>query len=482
MVVVISVITFAAGPKPLTLPEEATGDRELVRKVREALGPRPGIRAAAVVRVRDGSMQFATLGRVSVDGEHVDPQSSRFEIGSLTKPLTGMLFASMTPEFVSAEANLGSLLEPELLGGSELQDVKLTQLAHHQSGLPRLPLSPEILAGSFVSRIGSLDPYPDWSATRLLAEAASTRLGEEKFQYSNLGAAVLGNSLALASGQPYSDLLKAHILDPLRMTGTTVALSQEELPANRVVGSDEYGRVQAPWVSPGFTPAGVGVWSTVQDLGLLLDAVLDGSAPGIAASQPDTSVESGGISAIGYFWLSSEVNNETILWHDGGTGGFRSWMGFNRDTGTGVAILIAGKNTNLHELGIYLLGAGEPPAAQGRSLPGWYGFGVVFILAFTLWRVLRAMHQARKGHRTDLVGVITMSAEAVGILALSWALGPWTTFPWVLWSIIAALTFTALLPFLWWNRKSEWFGGGIGHAINMVITVALAVLIIVLVF
>jgi hypothetical protein len=91
-------------------------------------------------------------------------------------------------------------------------------------------------------------------------------------------------------------------------------------------------------------------------------------------------------------------------------------------------------------------------------------------------------NRARRGGGPDLVGVIALGAEALGILALGWALGPWTALPWVIWSVIAAATLTALLGLVWWSRGSEWFGGGVGHAIDMVVSVAFAVLFFVLVF
>jgi CubicO group peptidase (beta-lactamase class C family) len=267
------------------------------------------------------------------------------------------------------------------------------------------------------------------------------------------------------------------------MDHTTVVVSREGgLPPNRVVGSDEYGRVQSPWVSPGFAPAGVGVWSTAADLGVLLDAILEGSAPGLAATRPNTEIESEGAYGIGYFWLGSQKGDQTITWHDGATGGFQSWMGFDRDAGTGVVLLAAGQSADLHELGIHLIGAGEPPVAQGSSFPGWSGIGGLFVLAFATWRTARAANRARQGQGTDLVGVITLSAEALGILTLGWVLGPWTALPWAIWSVVAAATLTALLGLVWWSRDAEWFGGGIGRAINMAVSVTLAVVFFVLVF
>ena len=99
-----------------------------------------------------------------------------------------------------------------------------------------------------------------------------------------------------------------------------------------------------------------------------------------------------------------------------------------------------------------------------------------------MWRIVRAANRARQGGGPDLVGVIALSAEALGILTLGWVLGPWTTLPWAIWSVVAAATLNALLGLVSWSRESEWFTGGIGHAINMAVSVILVILLFVMVF
>lgn len=388
--------------------------------------------------------------------------------------------ASMTPDPVLPGTDVGSVVGPDILGDSALGDVTLAQPAHHRSGLPRLPLSPAIVAGSFASRLGAHDPYPDWSASRLLREAADTSAGEKKFAYSNLGGAVAGHTLAIAADEKYPTLMQDRIFGPIGMDHTIVATSWEDLPDGRVTGSDSQGRTQSPWVSPGFAPAGIGTWSTAEDLGILLASILDGNAPGLEATRPEVSIDSEGAYAIGKFWLTSEHNGQTITWHNGGTDGFRSWMGFDRDAGTGVAILSAG-HRDLEDLGLYLLGAGEAPDDQGWALPGWLGIGVVILLTLGVWRIWRAALRARQGKGTDLVGVAGLGIESLIILTIGWVLGPWTTLPWTVWSAIAAATLVGLGGLIWWNRDAKWFHGSKWRALNTVVNLGLAAVVVVLI-
>ena len=92
------------------------------------------------------------------------------------------------------------------------------------------------------------------------------------------------------------------------------------------------------WVGEGLGPAG-GIRSTSDDLGRLVRALLDGSAPGMGALEPVQRL-SGGV-RIGAAWLVLEHRGAVVTWHNGGTGGFRSILALNRDAGAGVALVSA---------------------------------------------------------------------------------------------------------------------------------------------
>ena len=76
----------------------------------------------------------------------------------------------------------------------------------------------------------------------------------------------------------------------------------------------------------------------------------DRTAPGNAATDPRTTAGEG--QSIGYAWITSA----DTTWHNGGTGGFSSWVGFYRDSGRAVVVL---NNTaaSVDEVGIALMEA-----------------------------------------------------------------------------------------------------------------------------
>ena len=127
-------------------PAPARGDAELAALAREVVGPgRPALAVAAVTA--DGT-------RTAVLGAAPD---TRFEIGSITKGLTGLLFADMIARGeVTPTTTVGALLPVP----GPLAAVTLEQLATHRSGLPSVPGG----AGAFVrgwwSTLTAGNPYP----------------------------------------------------------------------------------------------------------------------------------------------------------------------------------------------------------------------------------------------------------------------------------------------------------------------------------
>lgn len=68
-------------------------------------------------------------------------------------------------------------------------------------------------------------------------------------------------------------------------------------------------------------------------------ALLDGSAPEVDALDPVAPF--GASTRIGAGWVITELDGCEVTWHNGGSGGFRSWLGLDRSANSGVAILSA---------------------------------------------------------------------------------------------------------------------------------------------
>ena len=65
----------------------------------------------------------------------------------------------------------------------------------------------------------------------------------------------------------------------------------------------------------------------------------------------------GRMTSMGYGWYTSTLSQESnlpVVWIDGGTGGFRTFIGFIKDTNTAVVILSNSANT-IDEMGFNIL-------------------------------------------------------------------------------------------------------------------------------
>lgn len=96
------------------------------------------------------------------------------------------------------------------------------------------------------------------------------------------------------------------------------------------------GLSAAPWTMGGMSPAGA-IRSTTHDLSIWLKATADGTAPGAKAAAPRENFDES--DRIGWAWLTTTDRSPNLTWHNGGTGGYGSYLGFDAKTRQGVIVL-----------------------------------------------------------------------------------------------------------------------------------------------
>lgn len=342
------------------------------------LGESPGGVAAAYID-RDGVV-FEHAGRFSAADERSLTPDTQFEIGSVTKTFTAVLLAdAVRASRLALEDPIGP---PFARGG-----VTYLQLATHTSGLPRL--SPDLAPSD------PANPYADEDLDDLIGSFVKVAAGlkPEASSYSNFGYAVLGHAVAGAWGKAYADLLSERVLRPLQLKDTR--LSWREADRVRLAPPHDPAGVGRNWDLNAFAPAGSLV-STTRDLARFIQANLGLIDSPLAGALGDTHQARTAMGTptrqIGLAWMIERRTGGTRIWHNGGTGGYRSYVGFDPDTGTGVVVL-----TN-HARGVEALGesllAGEPlPATQAQrstapdaslvEFIGNYPLAPSFVLAVT---------------------------------------------------------------------------------------------------
>lgn len=440
--VVMLVVTVTAlggwliAPHPPRLGDATTGDAELARQVRQVVGDEEGRLGLAVALVEDGRVRTAGLGDTGSEAGPVTP-STRFEIGSVSKALTGMLLADMAQRSVLApDVEVARLLPGVAFDDPAVASATVAELAGHRSGLPRLPSGPSTwLRGVGFQFLGT-NPYAGVGPGELISAAAATEAvrGRGEFGYSNLGMSLLGQALARETGNGYPELLTRRILDPIGMDATVVLEPGAQLPEPRATGHRSNGMRVAPWRGSGYAPAGIGVWSSARDLARLVDGLLAGTAPGVDATRPRFAAGEG--ERVGFGWFTTRRGGHAITWHNGGTGGFRSYVGIDPASGRGVVVL-GNTDVPVDAVGLRLLGV---TAAGGSDGDRWSYLTVVAGL-MCLYAAACGLHAAlrRSGKPIDRIGFVTLVGEAALALTIAHLITGWTLLPPPLWTGSAAV-------------------------------------------
>jgi D-alanyl-D-alanine-carboxypeptidase/D-alanyl-D-alanine-endopeptidase len=292
--------------------------------------------------LQGGEQRVVGHGRVRTDAQDLPDGGTIFEIGSVTKVFTGLLLADLAEQgMVGLDDPLASYLPASVRVPSfEGRQISLGDLASHAAGLPRDP------KGMLRRWLGNRrSPYARLSEEELYAGLAQTRLRRrpgERVKYSNLGAGLLGNALVRAAGQPYGELVRERICLPLGMRDTVVTPSGEQT-ARLAVGHTRRGRPAPPLRIPALVGAG-GLRSTAADMLCLLRANLDPTHSPLASQiertqQPRLPAAKRVEAGLGWLIARPPGAAGPVLWHNGGTSGFRSFAAVARETGIAVVVL-----------------------------------------------------------------------------------------------------------------------------------------------
>lgn len=272
-----------------------------------------------------------------------------FEIASISKGITGLLYAdALDRGEISPDTTLGELLP---LGDAPGSGVTLASLSTHRSGLPGLPKSAQPLRRTIALWRHGTNPYGE-TLDELLGQGREVDVGKPRPRYSNLGFQLLGHAIASAAGTTFAGLLRDRLVGPLGLEGMYVASTEDDVRPVALIGRTKRGTPRQPWTGEALGPAG-GIRAGIGDLAKLAAALLTGSAPGTGALDPVAPF--GGSTSIGAGWVITILGGREITWHNGGSGGFRSWLGLDRAAGTAVVILSA-TSASVDRHGFALLG------------------------------------------------------------------------------------------------------------------------------
>ena len=190
----------------------------------------------------NGSALVATAGEVQLnqgyglaDMEWEIPNggTTRHRIGSITKSFTAALVVQLAEE---GQLNLDKAIRdylPSSPEGGQTQhypghaggEITLRQLLTHTGGLPSYTWSRE-----FWQAGAPAVPFKAEEFVRAFCSAPPDFSPGERYRYGNSGYSILGAILESVTGKPYSEVLRAHILEPAGMKDSGVDSALKLMP------------------------------------------------------------------------------------------------------------------------------------------------------------------------------------------------------------------------------------------------------------
>jgi len=334
--VALCIITLASVARAQVHRDRYVPDNQEIRSILQERIGRDHAGAGIVAGVID-----ATGPRVVSCGD-LD-QNTIFEIGSLTKIFTALLLSEMVAR---GEVALTDPISKYLPVRSW---ITLQELATHASGLPRNPAN--------LAPADAANPFAGYTRQMLLDSLPANM--RPHWEYSNLGYGLLSQALA----PDYENAIGSRITGPLRMQSTGITLTADE-KSRLATGHNDRLAAVPNWDFGALAGAG-GLRSSANDLLKFLAAFLGYTQTSLApamAAMLDVRVpttQPGLVNALG--WQISRPDGLEIVWKDGTTSGYSSFLGYNANARVGVVVLSnVSTSRGVGDIGMHILDGASP--------------------------------------------------------------------------------------------------------------------------
>lgn len=204
-------VLISAAYAQVLISDASTLDTAALDEVVTSQMAKHGLPGVALEVIENGQVIYQKGYGVDGNDQPMTPQTQCF-IGSQSKSFTALAIAQLAEQ---GKLDLDQPVQtyiPWFRVADEKASARITinHLLHHTSGL----------SDSGYGIVLPLDTLPE-EAVRSLAKAQLTASVGTKFQYFNMGYAVLSYLIELQSGQSYAEYIQTHVLSPLGMQSST---------------------------------------------------------------------------------------------------------------------------------------------------------------------------------------------------------------------------------------------------------------------
>lgn len=370
-VVATSLLAAAFSPRSANAQSAIPSDSAILSLIQDRIAKKKAVGVVVGVIDASGKRRVVAYGDPGPNRPPLDGNSV-FEIGSITKVFTATVLADMA---LAGEVQLDDAVQKYLPATVRMpargrKQITLANLSEQNSGLPRLPGNQSLT--------NLANPYAAYTVQQLYDFLSGYQLPRDpgaQYEYSNLGVGLLGHVLALKNGQSYETMVRSRVLEPLAMTHSGATLDPW-MTDHLALGHNAVGNLTSNWDITTLAGAGA-LRSTANDMLNFLDANMHPGSDrlGRAMALAQTARAPAGTEMqIGLNWHIIIAGKDTVIWHNGGTGGYRTFIGFRPHKNIGVVVLSNQGGAGVDDIGFEVLRPQEPPsplryeARRGRNI------------------------------------------------------------------------------------------------------------------
>lgn len=276
--------------------------------------------------IRDGQASFTVYGE---NGKELPRMLHTYEIGSLTKTFTAAMVSKAIQE---GRIDINAAIDRYFALPEGNVYPTIAELLTHTSGYKAYYFERPMISNFFKGR----NDFYGITKDMVISQASEISLPDEEydFSYSNYGYAVLGLVLEAVYDSDYTELMNRFLQEELKLPNTGISTQSGDLGKYWDWNGDD------AYLSAGAITSDIA--DMLEYAQMLLDkreylADCQKSLKAIGTVNGQYEMLGINMDEIGRAWIIDNENG--IIWHNGGTGDYNSYLGFNPETGAAVVVL-----------------------------------------------------------------------------------------------------------------------------------------------